>query len=791
MLKKITIFILLFFLTLNLSSQEWLWVKNSIVSVGSEPEIIRKDLDENVLLLIEFTGEIELADFDTSFVSYGEKDIVICETDKYGRLLWIKHYGNVGLDDPKGLYIDKFNNIFITGSFENTVDFDGTTITSTGTKDAFLLKLNPKGQLIFVKNIGGGDKFQKARKVITDGNKIFAIIFFYKDIIIGNDTIKGNKNDTYKNYLIARLDANGNLEAYQKLESSYKKFFISDIQFLNNKLYAAGFFTDTLMYNSDTIVSYGSKDILFLKLDWDLNIEWIKTFGDNNIEECWDIQTDDSYIYLSGSFIDSLPLADILLQSIDCSDMFIAKFNEDGIPLWARSIGGHGFDNIRHFDLKDNLIYCTGIFQDTIIWGNDTLMSSNGNREIYWGIINKAGDLLNSIYVPSNQTYTINKGVDIVVNNNNNIYLTGQYKSELLNFGEFNINNPTRNFCTFFAKYGCFEGVILETVDAGCGYDNNGQISVETLEGVGPFEYHWDNGLVGKNILGLTAGEYQVTVSKENCQVIDTGVINYHDLLAANLFKRDLLCYGDSDGMINVNIVSGFPPFHYNWSNNSTDTIIENLKAGDYFLTLTDYCPDTLNLYEEIVSPDSLEAYLTLDQFYNIFGIYCLAKVTVHPSGGIPDYHYLWSSDDTTQTVYLEADKYYTLTITDANGCQLSGWFYLPSCNKKMSENNFYSEFSQLMLLKNNVICYNESEITNIINIKNDITLIYPNPTNDYVKIYNNAFKTDVKIFDMLGKQKIHQIFHNNIFKINVSELKHGIYIIDINGKQQKLVIYH
>ena len=67
--------------------------------------------------------------------------------------------GGTGNDSPTSMAIDPFGFLFVTGTFEETVDFNpGNTTTnliSNGLTDLFLIKLNFSGGLLFAKSIGG------------------------------------------------------------------------------------------------------------------------------------------------------------------------------------------------------------------------------------------------------------------------------------------------------------------------------------------------------------------------------------------------------------------------------------------------------------------------------------------------------------------------------------------------------------------------------------------------------------------------------------------------------------
>ncbi|GAB3700414.1 hypothetical protein GCM10027592_27330 [Spirosoma flavus] len=93
--------------------------------------------------------------------SAGQSDIFIWKLDASGNFGWAKRIGGATGDDVGGISLDPSGNIYLTGSFSGTVDFDPDPVTSTtlaaaGTSnDAYALKLSPIGTFVGVVKIGG------------------------------------------------------------------------------------------------------------------------------------------------------------------------------------------------------------------------------------------------------------------------------------------------------------------------------------------------------------------------------------------------------------------------------------------------------------------------------------------------------------------------------------------------------------------------------------------------------------------------------------------------------------
>ncbi|MCH8317721.1 MAG: SBBP repeat-containing protein, partial [Bacteroidetes bacterium] len=82
-------------------------------------------------------------------------------------LQWAKQFGGASIDDGVSITVDASGNVYTTGSFEGTADFDPGAatfnMTSAGNWDIFLSKLDSSGNFLWAKKIGSnvfnfGDK---------------------------------------------------------------------------------------------------------------------------------------------------------------------------------------------------------------------------------------------------------------------------------------------------------------------------------------------------------------------------------------------------------------------------------------------------------------------------------------------------------------------------------------------------------------------------------------------------------------------------------------------------------
>ncbi len=187
----------------------FLWMKDiggpsSIIEVWSSA----LDPDGNIVSTGGYAGNI---DFDpgpevAELTSIGEHDAFAFKLDADGNYLWANSIGSIGMDYSNHITTDQDGDIIMTGRFSETCDFDPTTstdeITSNGQYDAFVLKLNPQGERIWTKTIGG-IRDELSYSILTDNEKNIYLTGFFEHVVnfdqegTGFNLHSGGNTDTY------------------------------------------------------------------------------------------------------------------------------------------------------------------------------------------------------------------------------------------------------------------------------------------------------------------------------------------------------------------------------------------------------------------------------------------------------------------------------------------------------------------------------------------------------------------------------------------------------------------
>lgn len=132
----------------------------------------------------------------------------------------------------------------------------------------------------------------------------------------------------------------------------------------------------------------------------------------------------------------------------------------------------------------------------------------------------------------------------------------------------------------------------------------------------------------------------------------------------------DLKCHGIAEGQATVSVTGGNEPYNFKWSADGQAISVTNLSAGKHYVKLTDAegCVTLKNF--EISEPEALA--LSLDAVQNKCFGEAQARVSSKVGGGTGTYKYSWSSGQSSANIENLKDGTYTLTVTDANNCEIA-----------------------------------------------------------------------------------------------------------------------
>ena len=206
------------------------------------------------------------------------------------------------------------------------------------------------------------------------------------------------------------------------------------------------------------------------------------------------------------------------------------------------------------------------------------------------------------------------------------------------------------------------------TKTVNCFGGNDGEIMLTSSGGSGSYSYIWSNGKQESELIGLTAGEYMVTVLDDNgCEKDQNFIITEPSELVPVTSKTDVSCVGNDDGFIMVELSGGVAPYRYIWANGITTSALNQLSPGDYLVSVSDSNNCNLQISVEIVEP------LILSVSGNIIHPKCFGdnkgSIQVVSNGGVGIHNYSWSNGLELNYIENLGSGTYTLSVSDENNC--------------------------------------------------------------------------------------------------------------------------
>ncbi len=214
-----------------------------------------------------------------------------------------------------------------------------------------------------------------------------------------------------------------------------------------------------------------------------------------------------------------------------------------------------------------------------------------------------------------------------------------------------------------------------------CNGSSNGQINLDISGAPGPFTWNWSrvspSGTGSGSALpitGLSAGTYNITITDGlACTATLNVLVGQPNVLTVSPSPTNYLCFGET-GAVNITVNGGNGGNTYSWTGPGGYTAstqnIDNLEAGTYALTVTDSKGCTASTSSNVTGPLSALA-VTLDNTTNVtcFG-QANGVINLTPLGGTSPYLYNWNDGSMASDRTGLSPGTYTLTVTDANGCQ-------------------------------------------------------------------------------------------------------------------------
>ncbi len=650
------------------------------------------------------------ADFDpgigtTNLTSVGNDDVYVLKMDTDGNFLWAKSFGGTANDLPRAISTDTFGNVYVTGNFRSNVDFDPgvetTNLTSLGTDDIFIQKLDTDGNFIWAKSFGGPQNDQVRSIAIDAAGNVYTTgefsgtVDFDPGVGTANLTVSGT-HDVFAQ----KLDTNGNFIWAKRLPLRLGNSICVDA--LGN-VYIAG-----QIYDGNVCAS---NEVNVRKMDTNGNLLWTKSFGAGGDEglyiQGFSLKVDAfGNVYTMGwvdsnTYFDPIgfygALGSYYLPNCGSGEMdtFLQKLDPSGYFVWALRYGGSSYCYGQSITLDAiGNIYTIGLFQgygdfDPSFDPGITYLNSEGSYDIFIQKINQCVET---------------EGEDIQAACGSYTWIDGKTYNSSNYTAKYNLINAT----------GCDSTVTLKLTIG------NGSMGVDTRTACN--SYTWIDGNT------YTASNNTATYTTINALGCDS-------IVTLNLTITNPTIAIDTQSACNS--YTWIDGITYTASNNTATYVLNNTAGCDSIVTLN----------------------LTVNSISNIGTTLIGAVISANKSNAT----YQWINCDNNQRI--EGATNQTFTATESGNYAV-----------EVTENGC-SNISECV----------EVAIVGIDELSNDLLVtVYPNPTQGTVEINLGSTIQDVELVltDIQGKV-IYARNYPSLFRTNI-ELPNekGVYLLKLKAQE-------
>ena len=339
------------------------------------------DTGGNVLLTGYFYGTITFGPNAPIHTSSGQADIFVAKLDPNGNLLWSKSF--VGLANSsewcRTITADGNDDVYIGGWFNNTIDFGGGPLTSTGGSDAYIAKFTSNGTYSGSAHYGSAENQQLYGLATDSANNLLVTGSFSGTIDFGSGTnalTSAGGSDLF----IAKIGPTGTALWSQGFGDGAQQVGYSVATDPDANVVISGYFLGNVDFGGGTLQGAGGTDAVVAKFDGAGNHLWSKALGNSSSQLAQGVATDGGgNVIVTGQSTGQIDFGGGPLGSGTSPEAFLVKLSAGGTHLWSQLFDGSSIQAGYGVGTDSTgYVYMTGYFGDSINLGGGPLMSQGG-----------------------------------------------------------------------------------------------------------------------------------------------------------------------------------------------------------------------------------------------------------------------------------------------------------------------------------------------------------------------------------------------------------------------------
>ncbi len=358
--------------------------------------------------------------------------------------VWSKRFGDGSAQYVTDVAVDAAENIFVAGSFGGTLDFgNGMTLVSNVDLDAFLVKLDPNGNPIWVKKFGGaGPDRIESLSLTKNGDPVVGGSF---NGLMTVDTKNFPYNGGLDGFLIRFSSATGTLVWGERFgDAQNQRCAAVDVAQTADDIICFGDFGGVATFGTTSITSMGANDLFLVRYTANGTVSSVMRAGDSDEQSARSLAVNTSGLaYAAAKFDGKLDWGP--QTSAGQGDVFLGQFPTSGMPNWTLRMGNASTQQPNGLSLIPGAgsTVLVGEFEGACDFGGKAV-SSIGGFDAFIARVDTMGAVT---WMRTIGDADANKGTDdqyaadVAAMGDGNVFVTG-YVAGTVNFGSGLISGP-------------------------------------------------------------------------------------------------------------------------------------------------------------------------------------------------------------------------------------------------------------------------------------------------------------------------------------------------------------
>lgn len=388
-----------------------------------------------------FSGQTSFSPTSSFSATQGNTDAYIAKYSQSGAVIWIKQFGGLSADRAIDLAVGPDQNIVVTGQFFGSITFGATTLVSTAnSKDIFIVKLDPAGNVLWARKEGGSLPENAYKLTIDNLNNVILTGEYQGVASIGANTFTstndpGTGTPSF-DLFISKYNSGGtpiwSLSGY----ANYDDRGLSVAVDAQNNIFFTGQFSDTLNFASNTYNNNGMNVGFLCKLNPAGQVQFFHVMKAGYTLP-YDVEVNQSNEpIVVGDFLGNMLYYDQSgsnsIQNPYDKQIFVLKTSNTGQYTWSHTLGSTNELSAKAVSIDPgNNIYVTGYFKcdlSQIQDSTESIFNSVGFKDPYLLKVSNAGGRM---YIKQFGSKLDDEGKGVAVKQADKPLLCGSYTEDL------------------------------------------------------------------------------------------------------------------------------------------------------------------------------------------------------------------------------------------------------------------------------------------------------------------------------------------------------------------------